>query len=361
MWTLRECNKNNKIKNRYIITMAYKTRKINKRRNLQKRKSRRMYGGDQNAVMSQDMSQDNKAITDLSLVPNFAAKGIQPTTEEVPTVMSNLEASGNLLMSETSNLAAKGIQSTAEAFGIDPNISVQDNINEIGDKVENISAALDSPEGEQLKAETGKLLADSLEVLEPSIKKAENIAKDSLVKLGETGSSIVITAANVLPPVFFLNEMSKFGTAAAQAGEAVAELTTTGTQAIENLEEQKRKASSLWEKGTNLFNNFSTNINKNVADRIASAQESVNKEGKKLVESSIPKVEMPQINSAMSEAGGSITKIQNEAKMIGGRARRSHLYFLAPHVHRSQILRQYGGKMQTKRRNKNRRHASRRH
>jgi len=336
--------------------MAYKTRKTNKRRNLQKRKSRRMYGGDPNAVISEE----NKARNDLSLMPNLAAKGIQPTTEEVPTVMSNLEASGNLLMSETSNLAAKGIQSTAEAFGIDPNISVQDNINEIGDKVENISAALDSPEGEQLKAETGKLLADSLEVLEPSIKKAENIAKDSLVKLGDTGTGILVTAMNEIPPIFLINEMSKFGTAAAQAGEAVAELTTTGTQAIENLEEQKRKASSLWEKGTSLFNNFSKNINKNVADRIASAQESVNKEGKKLVESSIPKVEMPQINSAMA-SDGSIKKIQNEAKMIGGRARRSHLYFLAPHVHRSQILRQYGGKTQTKRRNKNRRHASRRH
>ena len=225
MRTLRECSKNNKIKNRYIITMAYKTRKINKRRNLQKRKSRRMNGGDPNAVIVEEKK-----------------------VEEVPTLMSNLEDSGNLLMSETSNLAAKGIQSTAEAFGLDPNISVQDNINEMGDKMENISAALDSPEGEKLKAETGKLLADSLEVLEPSIKKAEDIAEKSIGKLAETGTSILVTAANELPPIFFINELSKFGTAAAQAGEAVAELTTTGTQAIESLEEQKRKASSLWER-----------------------------------------------------------------------------------------------------------------
>ena len=336
MRTLRECSKNNKIKNRYIITMAYKTRKTNKRRNLQKRKSRRMYGGEGNDII------------------------VEEKKEEVPTLMSNLEASGNLVASEASNLAAKGIQSTAEAFGIDPNISVQDNINEIGDKVENISAALDSPEGEKLKEETGKLLADSLEVLEPSIKKAENIAKDSLVKLGDTGTGILVTALNELPPIFFLNEMSKFGTAAAQAGEAVAELTTTGTQAIESLEEQKRKASSLWEKGTNLFNNFSTNINKTVADRIESAQESVTKEGKQLIESNVPKVEIPQMASAINTTDGSIKKIQNEAKMIGGRARRSHLDFLAPHVNRSQILRQYGGKWQTKRRKQNRIHSAKR-
>jgi uncharacterized protein YaaR (DUF327 family) len=337
MRTLRECSKNNKIKNRYIITMAYKTRKINKRRNLQKRKSRRMNGGDPNAVIVEEKK-----------------------VEEVPTLMSNLEDSGNLLMSETSNLAAKGIQSTAEAFGLDPNISVQDNINEMGDKMENISAALDSPEGEKLKAETGKLLADSLEVLEPSIKKAEDIAEKSIGKLAETGTSILVTAANELPPIFFINELSKLGTAAAEAGEAVAELTTTGTEAINSLEEQKRKASSLWERGTSFFNNISTNINKNVADRIASAQESVDKEGKQIIEANKPKVEIPQMTSDVA-TDGSLKKIQNEAKMIGGRARKSHLDFLAPHVNRSQILRQYGGKWQTKRRNKNRRYASRRH
>ena len=131
-------------------------------------------------------------------------------------------------------------------------------------------------------------------------------------------------------------------------------------QAIESLEEQKRKASSLWERGTSFFNNISTNINKNVADRIASAQESVDKEGKQIIEANKPKVEIPQMTSGVA-TDGSLKKIQNEAKMIGGRARKSHLDFLAPHVNRSQILRQYGGKWKTKRRNKNRRYASRRH
>ena len=312
--------------------MAYKTRKTNKRRYLQKRKSRRMYGGDPNAIIE----------------------------EEMPTVMYNVKNAGQLAVSALSNVAAEGLQSAAEAIGVDPNQSIESNIKQMGDKVEDINNALNSPEGEKLKEETGELLADSLKVLEPSIKNAENIAKRSLIKLGDTGTGILVTAMNAIPPIFLINEMSKFGTAAAQAGEAVAELTTTGTQAIENLEAQKRKASSLWEKGTTLFNNFSTNINKNVADRIASAQDSVDKKGKDIIEANIPKVEIPQMTSDVA-TDGSFKKIQNEAKMIGGRARRSQLDFLAPHVNRSQILRQYGGKWQTKRRNKNRRRASRRH
>ena len=125
------------------------------------------------------------------------------------------------------------------------------------------------------------------------------------------------------------------------------------------MEVKKKEWDSLWERGTNLFNNLSTNINKGVSDKIASVQKSVNKDGKQIIESNIPKVEMPQLDSSV---GGdeSMKKIQNEAKMIGGRARKSHLDFLAPHVNRSQILRQYGGKNNTKRRQKNRRQISRR-
>ena len=322
--------------------MAYKTRKTNKRRYLQKRKSRRMYGGEGNDII------------------------VEEKKEEVPTLMSNLEDSGNLLMSETSNLAAKGIQSTAETLGIDPNISAQDNINKIGDNLENISEALNSPEGEKLKEETSKLLADSLEVLEPSIKKAENIAKDSLIKLGNTGTGILVTAMNAIPPIFLISETSKFATAAAQAGEAVAELTTTGTEAIEKMEGKKKEWNSLWERGTNMFNNISTNINKSVSDKIASAQESVNKTGKQIMESNIPnipnmpKVEMPQLDSSVGVTDESMKKIQNDVKMIGGRVRKSQFEFLAPHVNRTQILRQYGGKSQSKRRQKNRRQISRR-
>jgi hypothetical protein len=316
--------------------MAYKTRKTNKRRYLQKRKSRRMYGGEGNDII------------------------VEEKKEEVPTLMSNLEDSGNLLMSETSNLAAKGIQSTAETLGIDPNISAQDNINKIGDNLENISEALNSPEGEKLKEETSKLLADSLEVLEPSIKKAENIAKDSLIKLGNTGTGILVTAMNAIPPIFLISETSKFATAAAQAGEAVAELTTTGTEAIEKMEGKKKEWNSLWERGTNMFNNISTNINKSVSDKIASAQESVNKTGKQIMESNMPKVEMPQLDSSVGVTDESMKKIQNDVKMIGGRVRKSQFEFLAPHVNRTQILRQYGGKSQSKRRQKNRRQISRR-
>ena len=69
---------------------------------------------------------------------------------------------------------------------------------------------------------------------------------------------------------------------------------------------------------------------------------------------------MPQLDSSVGVTDESMKKIQNDVKMIGGRVRKSQFDFLAPHVNRSQILRQYGGKSQSKRRQKNRRQISRR-
>ena len=282
--------------------MKYKTKKTNKNKYLQKKHTRRMYGGDPTNAIHE---------------------------EAVPSITSNIVNTGKLLSSVATNLAAQGIQSAAEAVGVDPTKSVQDNINEIGDKVENINTALDSPEGQQLKAETSELLANSIDILDPSIKKAENIANDSLLKLSDTGTGMLVTALNELPPIFLMSELSKFGTAAAQAGEGIAELTTTGTQALKNLEEQKRKAEIIWERGKTLVNNITTGVNKTVSNGISELQKKVD---------SRPYVDG---SNRLGLEGGSLKKIHKDALMIGGRVSKSHLEFISPQVNRKQLLGKY--------------------
>jgi hypothetical protein len=111
MLILRKYSRRNKIKNRYIITMAYKTRKTNKRRYLQKRKTRRIYGGGPEDVI------------------------VEEKKEEVPTVMSNLAATSNLAVSAASDVVADGIQKVGEIIGLDTNKSAEENI---GDMKENL-------------------------------------------------------------------------------------------------------------------------------------------------------------------------------------------------------------------------------
>ena len=62
----------------------------------------------------------------------------------------------------------------------------------------------------------------------------------------------------------------------------------------------------------------------------------------------IPKIpNVPNMNMSNND---SLKKYQNEAKMIGGRTNKSQLDFLKSHVNSSQIITQYGGKINTKRR-----------
>ena len=322
MRTLREYNKNNKIKNKYIITMVYKTKKIrktNKRRYLQNRKSRRMYGGYQD--------EEQEALT-----------------AEGPTLMSNLKAAGQLGVSVASQLAAKGIQKVGESIGIDPNISIQDNMNEIGDKIGHVNDALNSRQGEELKQEASKLLETSIKILEPSIKKAVSIGNELIQKeipiLGNMGNEAVLMIPGAGQIIGAVEEVGNVAQAAEAATKGLADLTTTGTEAIHELEDQKRKAESIWGKIKGFANNY-------VSDGLAVAQESVNKEGQNITSKTniqAPKIPDTNYNYQGGVASDSFKKLHKEALMVGGRSRKSHLDFLAPHVNRSQILRQYGVK-----------------
>jgi hypothetical protein len=311
MLILRKYSRRNKIKNRYIITMVYKSRKIN-RKNLQKRQSRRrMYGGDVNVSSLQ--------------VPEI-------TKVKTPTMSDNLEDVSNLAASAVTNVVADGIGKLSESVGLDPNKSVNETVKDMSNSIGNVVDALNSPEGERLKKEASELLSESLDIAKPSIEKGQEILAEGVKKIANTGNSIVMTALNEIPPVFLLNELSKFGTAAAQAGETVAELTTTGAEAVESLENQKKKAESLLSN----FKSVLSGVNKGVSGMITSAQKEVDKYGQHIVED------------------GSLKKYQKEATMIGGRTKKSQLEFLSPYATRSQIIQQYGGKWHTRRRHRNR-------
>ena len=320
--------------------MAYKTRKPNKRKHLIKsysKKNRRMYGGRNVRGGDADQSGTNVATVDNNNDSTVPTK--ETPTETVPTLYSNAVAIGNVASSAVANAARTGINSAAEFSGIDPLKTPQANFNIIGDEIQKVTSALNTPEGEKLKDETGKLLAESLDVLEPSIEKAEDIAKDGLVKLGATGTSMAVTALNEIPPVFVLNEASKAATALFQAGETVAKLTTTGAEAVKNVGAKSGQFSSLLTRLGALAGRVSADVNSTVADQIASVKEGVDEDGKQIIKDQMNKV-----------GGGdkSMKKLQNEASMIGGRVLKSQLEFLTPYVIRSQILGQYG--LRTKRR-----------
>ena len=317
--------------------MVYKTKKINRRRYLKKQSKRKMYGGQE--TISQQEIQLPK---DTQIV------------EEIPSLQENLKQATNLLASAVTNVSSNVLKNIGEKIGVDPNKPAIETVSELKDSMKNVVTALNSVEGEELKKEAGELLKDSLDVLKPSIEEAEDIIDTGIKKLTETGSSAVMTAANEFPPIFALSEASKAVTAAAQAGETVAELTTTGSEAYENLQEQREKASSLWNRGIEFVRNVSTDVNKKVSGIIKSTKKQVDDYGHSIIKNNmsivppqIPKVPQmpnpiitqtptaPQITQVAGQIQNQLTTLTKEARMIGGRIRKSQIEFLSPNSNKS--------------------------
>ncbi len=288
--------------------MAYKSRKLKKRYFKRRQSRKRMYGGD---------------IPGFGSMPAPMPAPMPIHENSQPTIMGNIKDIGNLGVSLATNVAASGIKKVAEYTGLDPNVSITENVKEVGNKMGDVVEALNSPEGEKLKEETGELLKDGLEVLEPSLQKGEEILINGAEKLAKTGTSIVVTALNELPPVFLASELSKLATAGVQAAETVAELTTIGAEASKKLEVEKEPATSLLGKARDLIANVTQK-------GVQYAQNRVNKYGENIV-------------------GDPLQKYQKEKMMIGGRINKAQSEFLSPYVNISQIN---GGKRKTKRRRK---------
>jgi ElaB/YqjD/DUF883 family membrane-anchored ribosome-binding protein len=326
MLTLRNTIKNSKIKNRYNIIMVYKTKKINRRRYLKKQSKRKMYGG----ANSKETQQGMPVVQETQK----NSREVQETQLEIPSLQENLKQATNLLASAVTNVSSNVLKNIGEKIGVDPNKSASETVSELKDSMKNVVTALNSVEGEELKKEAGELLKDSLDVLKPSIEKAEDIIDTGVKKLTETGASAVMTAVNEFPPMFALSEASKAVTAAAQAGETVAELTTTGSEAYENLQEQREKASSLLDEGIELVRNVSTDVNKGVSNIITSAKKKVDDYGRSIIQKNMPK--MPQISTpTITQVAGKMKNLNKEAKMIGGRIRKSQIQFLSPNANKS--------------------------
>lgn len=322
MRTLREYNKNNKIKNKYIITMVYKTktkkiRKTNKRRYLQNRKSRRMYGG------NQDVGSDLAANKILDKIDE-QNKVEFPAINDIPFVGPIIEKTGNLV----EGALVKGIDVMGNSIGVDI-----DNPGSISEKINNIKENLNNPENvENAKAilgNAGKYVEVGIEAAAPVIEEmSDKILPVVREEADKAIKAVVATGVNLGEDVFgpFIGIPRTLLSAATAFNASV---------------------------------NAGSELIKGVAETVQGTQDNYNRIINETKIPEMPISTMPTLNTNYNYQGGEATdsfkKLHKEALMVGGRSRKSHLDFLAPHVNRSQILRQYGGKMKKTQRIRQRR------
>jgi hypothetical protein len=324
MRTLREYNKNNKIKNKYIITMVYKTktkkiRKTNKRRYLQNRKSRREYQDGGSALAA------NKILDKI----DEQNKVEFPAINDIPFVGPIIEKTGNLV----EGALVKGIDVMGNSIGVDI-----DNPGSISEKINNIKENLNNPENvENAKAilgNAGKYVEVGIEAAAPVIEEmSDKILPVVREEADKAIKAVVATGVNLGEDVFgpFIGIPRTLLSAATAFNASV---------------------------------NAGSELIKGVAETVQGTQDNYNRiiNETKIPEmpiSTMPTSTMPTLNTNYNYQGGEATdsfkKLHKEALMVGGRSRKSHLDFLAPHVNRSQILRQYGGKMKKTQRIRQRR------
>ena len=312
MRTLREYNKNNKIKNKYIITMVYKykTRKIrktNKRRYLQNRKSRQKNqdGGYQDG----DGVAANKILDKI----DEQNKVEFPAINDIPFVGPIIEKTGNLV----EGALVKGIDAMGNSIGVDI-----DNPGSISAKINNIKENLNNPENvENAKAilgNAGKYVEVGIEAAAPVIEEmSDKILPVVREEADKAIKAVVATGVNLGEDVFgpFIGIPRTLLSAATAFNASV---------------------------------NAGSELIKGVAETVQGTQDNYNRIINETKIPEMPISTMPTLNTNYNYQGGEATdsfkKLHKEALMVGGRSRKSHLDFLAPHVNRSQILRQYGVK-----------------
>lgn len=293
--------------------MVYKSKKLNKRKYFKKQSrkfiGKKMYGGQ----------------------------------VDTPTIGENIGNAANVAASGVSALIADGAQTLSENIGINPNISLSENIREgisnTGEVLKEIKETMNSPEGQELLHETGEITKDIVKTLKPAAEETVNIMNDLIKKempiLTDMGEKFVLGLPGIGTAVAAGEEVIDAAAASATAAASLAKLSETGSETLEDLNKQKSRFQSLIDSGVNLYNN----LNKGVSNVISSAQKQVDDYSKNTT-----KRKMEYIDD-------SLKKYNKEKMMVGGRIMESKSEFLSPGVNSSQILQQYGGKWKTKRRN----------
>ncbi len=291
--------------------MVYKTktkkiRKTNKRRYLQNRKSRRMYGGNQYG--GSDLAA-NKILDKI----DEQNKVEFPAINDIPFVGPIIEKTGNLV----EGALVKGIDAMGNSIGVDI-----DNPGSISEKINNIKENLNNPENvENAKAilgNAGKYVEVGIEAAAPVIEK---------------------TVDKILPVV------------REEADKAIKAVVATGVNLGEDVFGPFIGIPRTLLSAATAFNasvNAGSELIKGVAETVQGTQDNYNRIINETKIPEMPISTMPTLNTNYNYQGGEATdsfkKLHKEALMVGGRSRKSHLDFLAPHVNRSQILRQYGVK-----------------
>lgn len=167
----------------------------------------------------------------------------------IPTLADNVQAIKNIASSAVTNVMADGVKRVADGLHIDP---TKDTMPQLAQRATQVVKALDSPEGQELKADASALLKDTVEVLAPSVDKAAEVV-DHLVQkqipiAGDALNTLILATPAVGQVVAAVEEAGNVARSVENATKSMADLTAIGSEAAHNLSNQQERALSLYER-----------------------------------------------------------------------------------------------------------------
>jgi hypothetical protein len=320
--------------------MAYKTRKTNKRKYLKRqprRYSKRVYFGGEK-VSNNNGFKAAKSADDIAgekIMEKIQEQNEikMPNVENIPIVGPAIEGTVDLV----EGASVKGLDVVANSIGVDLN-----NPGSISKKLDDVNKAFSDPENvdkmKEIAGNAGQFAEVVVQASKPAIKEFIDGSGPIVAKgFNDAVRAGVATGVNILEdfagpfigiPRTLLSAATAFN-ASVNAGSEIVKGTSEAIQGtMENYERIKNEVKMP---NTNIPDTSIPDTN--------------------ILNTNIPDTSIPDTN--IPDTTTSLKKMHNEAIKVGGRIRKSQLDFLTPHVNRAQMLLQYGGKWNTKRRHRN--------
>jgi hypothetical protein len=278
---------------------------------------------------------------------------IKPQTIEPPSTLDNVKKVFDIGLQIGDNVAALGLEkledvteNVSESLGIDPNKSVTQEVSRIGDKVEEIQNALDTPEGKKALQNASNLLSDiSEDVIAPAVEKGMSQILDHSEPIITKGQNALlnIVSASPIGPVLDLSMLASNSLGVVEnTVSMVNDVTGTAKETVEQIKDKEDDIKGVWSNIMNVIQQGTSNINSGVSNGLNNIQNRVNNYGREIVKNNNP---VSQINN---NPVSQINNIHKEGVKIGGRIHKSQMAFLKPTVNKTRILKRYKSKSKRK-------------
>ena len=261
-----------------------------------------------------------------------------------PTLKDNLKKSLYIIVQLFNNMTMytldkveDKIENVTKSYGIDPNKSLGDEFTKLGKKAEQINEVLSSPEGKRVLVNINDLFNRiTKNVIVPNSKKLTEELIKNLHPIMVRGQNAVFALLSASPfgaiidiPRFLSESLGVVEKSVSLADDVL----DIGIDTVDEVKMEKGNFDNILSE----INSLSKSANSQISNGLDNVKNTVDMYGK-------------NINNIEQMNNGAFKKYQNEAKMIGGRIQQSQTNFLSPYINKDKILKQYGGKLNTKRR-----------